>query len=74
VCDLFDIHRIRSVVNVVIAGTACLIVSSDTLYDRPQIAAAQLVPQPGIEIKDLAGRVEEATARELLSLANSAKT
>jgi S-adenosylmethionine synthetase len=36
-----------------------------TPIDRPQIAAAQIVLQQGIEIKDVAPRVEEIIVREL---------
>ncbi|HUI44454.1 MAG TPA: methionine adenosyltransferase [Nitrospirota bacterium] len=39
-----------------------------TPIDRPEIAAAQIVPQPGLEIRDLARRVEEIIARELSAI------
>lgn len=39
-----------------------------TPIDRPQVAAAQIVPEPGLAIRDIAGRVEEIIRRELSAL------
>jgi S-adenosylmethionine synthetase len=39
-----------------------------TRIDKPQIAAAQIVPRPGLEIRDIAGRVEEIILRELSAI------
>lgn len=35
-----------------------------TPIDKPQMAAAQIVPKPGLEIRDVSRRVEEIIARE----------
>jgi S-adenosylmethionine synthetase len=39
-----------------------------TPIDRPQVAAAQLVPRPGLEIQDMAERVEEVILHELSAI------
>src|SRR5208337_4082972 len=62
-------HRMAKTIYDEIAGIReiyiFLVSRIGTSIDRPQIAAAQLVPQPGLEIKELSGRVEEIIVREL---------
>ncbi len=62
-------HRLAETIYNEIAGIrevyVFLVSRIGSPIDQPQIAAAQLVSEAGLEIRDLAGRVEEIIGREL---------
>ncbi len=65
-------HRIAQTLFNEIEGTrevyVFLVSRIGTPIDRPQIAAAQILPQDGLEIKDVARQVEEIIVRELSAI------